>query len=315
MDRLDAMEVLTRVVETGNLSAAGRSLGMPLATVSRKISDLEAHLETRLLHRASRRVTLTDAGAAYVAACRRILEEVREAERAAAGEYSAPRGALTVAAPIVFGRRHVLPILADFLAAFPEIDVRLALSDRPVDLIEEEVDAALRIGVLPDSSLIATRLGEIRRVVCASPSYFARRGAPLRPSDLASHDCVTFEGLAAPRQWRFFDGKSEVAVDLRSRLVVTTAEAAADAAIAGLGVTRLLCYQIAPAFRDGRLALALEEFEPAPLPAHLIHAGGGRLPQKLRAFLDFAAPRLQSRMAEAELPRRGVRQGGARSSK
>jgi DNA-binding transcriptional LysR family regulator len=302
MDRLDAMAVFASVVETGSLSAAGRRLGMPLATVSRKISELEAHLQTRLLTRTSRRVALTDAGSDYIAACRRILEDVAEAERAAAGEYSAPRGALTVAAPLVFGRRYVLPIVTEFLNNYREIDVRLALSDRAVNLIEEAVDVAVRVGELPDSSLMATRVGEIRRIVCASPEYFAARGAPRRPEDLAHHDCVTFEGVAAPHLWRFGSGASERTVPVRSRLVVNTAEAAADAAVAGLGVARLLCYQAANSVHGGGLQLALEAFEPSPSPVHIVYPSGGRLPQKLRAFLDFAAPRLRARMEEARLP-------------
>ncbi|MGY4305605.1 DNA-binding transcriptional LysR family regulator [Bradyrhizobium sp. USDA 4369] len=303
MDRIDAMATLVAAVDAGSLSAASRRLGMPLATVSRKISDLEAHLRTRLLNRTSRRLTLTDAGRAYVAASRRILEEIAEAERSASGEYATPRGSLTVTAPIVFGRLHVLPVISDFLQAYPEIDIRLAMSDRIVNVHEEQVDVALRIGELPDSSLLATRVGTIRRVVCGSPAYFAARGAPLQPSDLATHDCITFDGLAASDAWAFGARHGPLSVRIRSRLVVNTAEAAIDAALSGLGVTRVLSYQVAGAVHAGRLQLALESFEPPPAPVSLVHAGQGLLPLKLRAFLAFAAPRLKARLAEAGLSR------------
>jgi DNA-binding transcriptional LysR family regulator len=299
MDRLESMSILVAVVEAGSLSAAARRLGTPLATVSRKVSELEGHLKTRLLNRTSRRLTLTDAGQSYVAACRRILEQVDEAERAASGEFSAPRGELIVTAPIVFGRLHVLPVATEFLAAYPEIKVRLALADRVVNLMEDHVDVALRIGALPDSSLMATRIGVIRRVVCASPAYFAARGVPKTLADLAAHDCIGFDVLTTAEAWTFEQGRSEISVPISARLTVTTAEAVVDAAISGVGIARVLSYQAAQALRDRRLALALVDFEPAPWPVHLVYTGGRMLPLKLRAFLDFAAPRLKDRLAES----------------
>lgn len=295
------MSVLVSAVDAGSLSAASRVLAMPLATVSRRISELEAHVGTRLLNRSSRRLSLTDAGRSYVAACKRILEEVGEAERAASGEYSAPRGDLTVTAPVVFGRLNVLPVVSDFLQAFPDVRIRLMLSDRVVNLFEEHVDVAVRIGELPDSSLVATRLGAIRQVACASPAYFAARGTPQRPEDLSGHDCISFEVLMSPEAWKFGDGRFQVSVPIRSRLVVTTAEAAIDAAIAGLGVTRVLSYQMASAARTGQLAVVLEDFEATPWPVNLVYGGGRLLPLKLRAFVDFTASRLRSRIAEISL--------------
>jgi len=297
MDRLESMSMLVTAVEAGSISAAARRLGRPLATVSRRLSELEGHLGTRLLNRSSHRLTLTDAGRSYVAACRRILEEVGEAERAAAGEYSAPRGQLTVTAPIVFGRLHALPVVAEFLGAYPEVDLRLALADGVVNLHEGRVDLAVRIGELPDSSLIAARLGAIRRVICASPAYLSARGTPECPRDLGQHDCVTFEGLMAPEAWTFAVGKTVQSVPIRSRLVVNTAEAAVDAAAAGIGLTRVLSYQVATAVQAGRLAVVLEAYEPAPWPVSLVYAGGALLPLKLRAFIDFAVPRLKARLA------------------
>lgn len=294
MDRLDAMTVLLAAVEDGSLSAASRRLGSPLATVSRKVAELEAHLNTQLVIRSSRRLSLTDAGRAYVASARQILEQVDEAERAAAGEYAAPRGDLAISAPVLFGRIHLTPIAATFLGAHPDIDLRLLLLDRPVNLLEEHIDLALRIGALADSSLIATRLGAVRRVVVASPDYLARAGEPLTPQDLADHACITFEGASAARSWRF--GEDDVAV--RSRLSVNQAEATIEAAIAGLGVTRALSYQAVQAIRDGRLKLLLQAYEPAPWPVSLIYPGQGRLALKVRAFLDWAAPRLRERLTE-----------------
>jgi DNA-binding transcriptional LysR family regulator len=297
MDRLESMSTLITAVEAGSLSAASRKLGMPLATVSRKVSELETHLRTRLVNRTSRRLTLTDAGRSYVAACKRILDDIGEAERAASGEYAAPRGDLVIAAPIVFGRLHVLPVAIEFLKTYPDIDVRLTLADSVVNLQEHHVDLAVRISELPDSSLVATRVGAIRRVVCGSPDYFAARGTPKSPVDLARHDCITFHGLTSPDRWQFGEGKSALSVPIHSRLTVNTAEAAIDAAIASVGVTRVLGYQVASALRSGALTLALEKFEPAPRPVSLVYAGQGLLPLKLRAFIDFAAPRLKARLA------------------
>jgi len=294
MDRFESMSVLLAVVEAGSLSAAARRLNAPLATVSRKVSELETHLKTRLLNRSSRRITLTDTGRSYVAACKRILEDLGEAERAASGEYSAPRGDLIVTAPIVFGRLHVLPVVIEFLRAYPDIDIRLGLADRILNILEDPVDLAVRIGALPDSSLMARRVGSIRRVICGSQSYFAQRPAPKKPGDLAAHDCITFAGMTAPDIWTFPAGKAETAVSIHSRLVVNTAEAAIDAARAGIGVTRVLSYQVASALRDGALVLVLEDFEPEPLPVNLVYVGQRLLPLKLRAFLDFATPRLKA---------------------
>lgn len=301
MDRLESMSTLLAAVETGSLSAASRKLGVPLATVSRKVSELEAHLRTRLVNRTSRRLTLTDAGRSYVAACKRILEEIEDAERAAKGEYTAPQGDLTITAPIVFGRLHVLPVTMDFLNAYPAINVRLVLGDRVINLVENHVDLAVRIGALPDSSLVAMRIGEIRRVACASPAYFAQHGTPQTPDDLRSHACITFDTLYASEGWAFLLGKSEKSIPVTSRLVVNTAEAAIDAAVASIGIARVLSYQVASGVRAGRLVVVLRDFEPVAWPVNLIHGGQPLLPLKLRAFLDFAGPRLKSRLAEATI--------------
>jgi len=294
MDRLDAMNVFLAVVDAGSLSAAGRRLGMPLATVSRKLAELENHLGARLLNRSTRRLVLTEPGTAYERACRRILDDVVGAERAAAGEYDAPRGELAITAPLAFGRLHVLPVVTAFLQAHPEVDVRLALGDRIAHLLDEHVDVAVRIGVLPDSRLNAVALGSLRSVVCASPAYLEAHGTPRTPADLARHRCITFEATF-PTPWQF-EGATPF-TPARPRLVTNTAESAVDAAAAGLGVTRVLSYQADAALRAGQLHLLLHAFEPAPVPVHLVYDGQQRVTSKLRAFLDFAAPRLRERLA------------------
>lgn len=293
MDRLDAMQVLVDIVAAGSLSAAARQLDMPLATVSRKLADLEAHLGTRLLIRSTRRLTLTEAGAAYIETCRRILEEIDQAEKLVAGEYTEPKGDLVVTAPVVFGRMHVLPIINDFLKAYPNINVRVILGDRWINLIEEHVDIAVRVGYLPDSNLVALPVGNARQVVCGSPGYFERHGIPAHPHDLLNHACVMFEGSLSFRDWMFSDGNKSVSVLIRNRLIVNSAEAAIDAAVAEIGITRVLSYQIANQVRENKLQVVLDNFELAALPIHLVHTGQGRLPLKLRAFLDFTAPRLR----------------------
>ncbi|MGH6979134.1 MAG: LysR substrate-binding domain-containing protein [Brevundimonas sp.] len=300
MDRLEAMAMLAAAVETGSLSAAGRSLNVPLPTLSRKISDLEAHLGTRLLIRSTRSLKLTDAGEAYLMAARRILEEVAEAERSASGEYSAPRGDLMITAPVAFGRRRLEPVIVDFLAHYPEINVRLTLSDRNVHLIDDHVDVALRIGALPDSSLAAIRLGAVRQVVCASPAFLAAQGVPKTPADLAGLPCVTHDFMAPATMWTFGGDHGEMAVPIRSRFSVSTAEAAIDACIAGVGVTRLLSYQVCEAVGRGDLVVVLEPFEPALAPVSLVYARQGLLPVKLRGFLDFATPKLRTALVESE---------------
>jgi DNA-binding transcriptional LysR family regulator len=293
MDRLDAMSLLLTIVDTGSLSAAGRRLNMPLATVSRRLSDLEVRLKTRLVQRTSRRLALTDAGQTYVVACRRILEDVEELERAAAGEYAAPKGKLVVSCYVAFGRVHLVPIVAEFLAAYPDVDVRLMLTDGVVSLLEGEADVALRFGPLADSSLKAVRVGAMRQVLCASPDYLATRGMPRVPTDLTEHDCVTFLALKQPDLWEF-PGEQ---IRVRSRLVVNNVAAAVDAAMHGVGIACAFSYLVTDLLRTGRLSVVSLGAEPAPLPVSLVYAAEGLLPLKVRAFLDFCAPRLKARLA------------------
>jgi DNA-binding transcriptional LysR family regulator len=293
MNRLEAMTVFVTAMEDGSLSAAGRRLNMPLPTVSRKLSDLEAHLGVRLLIRSPRKLTLTEAGRDYLAACRDILDRVSEAELVATGSYAKARGQLVVAAPVVFGRLHVVPTIADFVAQFSDVDVRLVLGDRYVNLVEENVDVAIRIGDLPDSSLVATTLGTITKVVCASPAYLAQHGTPTVPADLGQHRCVKFENVRSSSEWLFPGPRGTASVSVRSRLTVNSADAALAACAAGVGITRVLSYQAAEAFRQGTLVRLLADHEPEAMPVRLVHVGQGRLPMKSRAFLDFVAPRLR----------------------
>lgn len=294
MDRLDAMATLVAAVDGGSLSAASRALRTPLATVSRKVADLEARLGAQLVVRTSRRLLLTDAGRAYVAACRLILDQVEDAERVAAGEYRTPRGHLSLTAPIMFGRLHVEPVVLAFLRAFPDISARLVLADHVVSLVDDHMDLGVRIGRLQDSSQIAVRLGDVRWVICASPDYLETRGEPADPDALADHDCLMFEGLYSSTVWTVGRGRSVRDVPIRPRFAVNSADAAIAAAIEGAGVTRVLSYQVAEAVRSGALRLILTSHAPDPLPVHLIYPDQSQLPLKLRAFLDFAAPRLKA---------------------
>lgn len=297
MDRFDAMRTLLAAVDGGSLSAASRKLRMPLPTVSRKVSELEQHLGTQLVIRTSRKLMLTDAGRGFVAATRTVLDLLDDAERTAAGEYRTPRGDLLVTASILFGRLHVTPIAIRFLAAFPEVNLKLVLADHVVDLVENHVDAAIRIGPLPDSALVASHVGDIHWVTCASPDYLARRGIPATPADLEHHDCIAFEALEPARTWRFGTGAGKTAITIRPRFAVSTADAVIEAAAAGVGICRTTSYQADAALRDGRLVKVLAGFIPEPVPIHLVHAEQAMIPLKLRAFLDFAKPLLKAQLA------------------
>jgi DNA-binding transcriptional LysR family regulator len=292
------MSVFVAAVSAGSLSAASRQLRMPLPTVSRKVSELEASLEAKLLVRGTRKLTLTDVGESYLRACRRILEELAEAERGASGDYKTPQGELVITAPVSLGRLHVVPVAAEFLAAHPRVDLRLLLSDRALNLVDDHLDLAIRVGELPDSTLVAARVGEIRSIVCASPAYLAARGVPKNPQALAAHDCVTFTGFGSAEPWSF---RASDSVRVRSRLSVSTADAAIDAAVYGVGLTRVLSYQAAAAIADRKLKVVLRKYEAPPIPVNLVYVRERRASGRLRAFLDFAAPRLRARLQRATI--------------
>jgi DNA-binding transcriptional LysR family regulator len=299
MDRLEAMSVIIAVTETGSFSAASRRLKSPVTTVSRKVAELEGRLKAQLFQRTSRRMTLTDAGRSYIDASKRIIEQVDDAEREVSGEYRIPKGEMAVTAPWGLGDTHLLPLAVEFLAAYPEISLRLMLTDRVVDATEENIDIAIRVGVIPESSMIATRVGSIRIVVCASPSYLEAHGRPEALGDLAGHDCVTIDDRGAPSVWKFVRGSRAKIAPIRSRLCVNTSEAAVLAAIEGAGLARVMSYKMDAAKRDGKLAIVLEEFEPEPLPVHIIYAPRKPVPLKLRAFLNWMTPRLKGRLTLA----------------
>ena len=306
MDRLESMSVLLAAVECGSLSKASKQLGLPLATVSRKVAELEAHLKATLLIRSARGLELTPSGRTYVAAAKAILEQLDDAERTAAGEYTEPRGDLMVTAPVMFGRLHVLPAVMQFLAAYADVAVGLMLTDRVTHFLDDQIDVALRIGPLPDSSLVATKLGDVRHVVCASPGYLAIQGGPDTPADLARHRVVSFENVSAASSWTFVSEGLETSATFRSRLSVNTIEAAIDAGLAGAGIIRAMSYQVAEFVRSGSLAVVLQDFEAPPRPVHLVYAGQNRLPLKLRAFIDFTVPRLREQLIRATLPDGGT---------
>ncbi|MBX9650995.1 MAG: LysR family transcriptional regulator [Xanthobacteraceae bacterium] len=300
MDRFEAMSAFVAVAKAASFSAAAREQGTPLATMSRRVADLEAELGVRLLSRSTRKLTLTDQGQIFYEACARILGEVRDAERSVTGEYRTPKGDLTVTAPAGFGRLHLQPVALEFLTAYPDINLRLMLVDRVVNLAEEHVDAALRIAELADSSLIARTLGHIRIVLSASPDYLARRGAPKHPRDLASHDCIAWSALGPASTWWFREMGVDQTFPIHIRMTTTIAESALAAAEAGLGIVQVTSYQAAEAIREGRLVVLLSQFECQTTPVNLVYASNRLLPAKLRAFIDFAMPRLEQRLRSIE---------------
>lgn len=287
MDRLEAMSLLMSTLDAGSFSAAARLRDMPVGTLTRKIGQLEEHLGAVLLIRSTRKLALTDAGRRYVAGARQIIDQVDQIEREAAGEFVGPTGQLVVSAPRMFGRLAVLPIVAEFLERHPGITIDLQLLDHNVDLAAGDADVAVRIGPLPDSGLIATRLGSMRSVIAASPELLDHHGTPAEAAELAS---LPFIRLNIPLPGSGANGSGKT-VD-PARLSVSSAEAAVDAATRGMGAVRVLHYQVAEAVRAGRLRLILEDHEDEAAPVHVLHASLHQLPQKTRLFIDFASVRL-----------------------
>ena len=296
MDRLAGMAALVSVAKAGGFSAASRETGIPLATLSRRVADLEAELGVPLLRRSTRQIALTETGQSYFQTCQRVLDEIRDAEENLRGEYRAPKGDLALTAPMGFGRLHLQPVVMEFLRAYPAINLRLILADRMVDFIEEPIDLALRIAELADSPLIARTLETIRMVVSASPQYLEKYGAPNHPSELTRHDCIAWSGMGPLNTWWFREGNTDRTFPIRTRFSTSSAESAIDAALNGLGLVQTTSYQAERGVRDGGLKILLEDFECAPTPVSLVHAGNRSVPLKLRAFLDFAGPRLSHRL-------------------
>jgi DNA-binding transcriptional LysR family regulator len=299
MDRIDAMKVFVAVLDEGSLAGAGRKLGRSPAAVSRALAVLESRVGVQLLHRTTRSSRLSEAGERFAAACRRVLTDLEEADVLAAGERSAPRGTLTLTAPLVSGEEVLRPILDDFLDAYPTVSAKLYLLDRPVNLIDEGIDAALRIAHLPDSSMVAIRVGEVRRVIAAAPSYLARHPRIHEPDDLAKQQIIAFSQFGVD-SWSFPPVHGSTiprTVQFMPRLVVNTVRAAVASAIEGHGLTRLLSYQVAEHVRDGRLRILLRSDEHTPLLVHVVTPQGRLSVPKVRAFVDFVVAPLRAQFA------------------
>jgi DNA-binding transcriptional LysR family regulator len=296
MDRIDAMKVFVTALDEGSLAGAGRKLGRSPAAVSRAVAFLENHVGVQLLHRTTRSRKLSEAGERYAAACRRVLTDLTEADVLVAGERSAPLGTLVLAAPVTSGEEVLRPILDAFLDAYPKVSARLYLLDRIVKLIDEGIDAALRIAHLPDSSMVALRVGEVRRVTVAAPSYLAKHPPIDQPGDLARHQIIAMNHFGVD-SWSFppIDGSTiPRTAQFTPRFVVDSVRAAVASAVEGRGVTRLFSYQVAAHVRDGGLRILLRSDEHAPLPVHVVTPAGRLSVPKVRAFVDFVVPRLRA---------------------
>ena len=298
-DRLDALTIFVAVAEQQSFAEAARHLSRSPASVTRAVAALEERLQTRLFNRTTRSVALTDAGARYLESCRRFLATYDELEAVNLSERAQPRGWINVTAPTMFGRLHVLPIVRSFLGEYPQVDVRMLLLDRVVSLVDEGLDLGVRIGQLPDSSLRAVRVGQVRRVVCAAPQYIARHGVPITPRDLGSHTVVACTAVTPiPDRWSFHGPSGVTSVAVKPRLVVNTTAGAVDAAVDGLGFTCVRSYQAEPHVAAGRLQTVLTEYEPPPAPIHIVHPEGRYLPAKVRLFLDHAASALRAKFGK-----------------
>lgn len=297
MDRFQEMHIFATVAQEQGFSSAARRLGLSAASVTRAVAALELRIGTQLLVRTTRSVHLSEAGQRYLEDCRRILAEVQEAEDSAAGSHAQPRGQLTVTAPILFGDLFVTPVMAAYLAQYPDVTINAVLVDRIVSMVEEGIDVAVRIGDLPDSSQHAIRVGDVRRVICGSPQYFARHGRPKHPQELATAPVVATSATGQQRSWPFLDAGEAITVRPEPRLIVTANQAAITAASLGLGLTRVLSYQVAAKVAAGELEIVLADFELPPLPIHLVYQGGRKAPARVRSFIDFAVTALRQHPA------------------
>jgi DNA-binding transcriptional LysR family regulator len=291
MDRWQAMRIFAKVADTASFAETARQMHLSPPAVTRAVAALEETVGARLFVRTTRTVKLTEAGQRYHADCRRILADIAEAEAAAAGSYAEPSGTLAVTAPILFGQMHVLPVVTEYLDTYPTMSARTLFVDRSVNVVEEGIDVAVRIGHLPDSGFTAARVGAVRRVICGAPAYFARRGIPARPQDLKDHRIAMSTGAWASPEWRF---AQDLRVTVHPALQSNVNGAGIAAALAGWGLTRVLHYQIGPALREGRLQVVLADFEEPPLPIHVVYPEGRQAPAKVRTFVDLAVSRLRA---------------------
>lgn len=297
MDRFHLMSVFVAVAEEESFAGGARRLGMSPPAVTRAIAMLEEHLGIKVLTRTTRFVRATDAGLRYLESARRIIAEAEEADEAAAGVHAAPRGHLAVTAPVLFGSIYVMPGIVDYLKRYPDVYVSAMFLDRVVNLLEEGLDVGVRIGELPDSTMRAIQVGHVRRVVCAAPEYLKQYGVLNEPQDLVTHSVICASPVSPANEWRFGTGKMVESVKIHPRLTVTNNDAAIQAALQGLGVTRLMSYQIAAHLAAGRLTRVLADYEPPPLPIHVLHREGRQVSAKVRSFVDLLVERLRADIA------------------
>ena len=291
------MTVFVAVVDCGGFASAARKLELSPPVVTRAVAELEERLGLRLLTRTTRFVRVTEAGARFADDCRRILAEIDEAEVTATGTHAAARGTLVLTAPVLFGHLYVVPVLVDYLHRSPEVDAQCLFVDRIVNLDEEGVDVAVRIGELPDSSMLATQVGRVRQVLVASPGYLQARGTPTMPDDLAQHTLISRGGLSPGVSWPFVAEGKTITQHLHARLRTSSNDSAVAAAVAGFGIARLLSYQVAEPLQQGRLRVVLEDFELPAWPIHIVHREGRRATQKVRGFIDLAVATLRANPA------------------
>ncbi len=293
MDRLQTMAVFVGVAEAGGFAAAARRLKLSPPSATRAVAELEARLGCRLLHRTTRSLSLTDAGQRYLVDCRRILAEVEEADRHAAGLHGVPKGLITVTASVLFGRIVLAPVLLALLDRYPDLSVSGLFVDRIVHLFDEGIDVAIRIGELPDSSLSAVRVGAVRHVLCAAPAYLAERGRPRSPAELSGHDIIDFVNMTPGGEWAFAkDGKTQ-SFRPPSRLLLNTADTAIAAAVDGRGITRVLSYMIVQQIKQGALEILLADWEPPALPVQVVHKEHGQTSARVRAVVDHFVQHLR----------------------
>jgi DNA-binding transcriptional LysR family regulator len=296
MDQLDSMRVFVVVSEQRSFAAAARQLALSPARVTRAVASLEERCGTKLLHRTTRVVRLTEAGAGYLLSCRRILSDLREADAQAGATQTKLTGQVSITAPMLFGRKHVGPLALSFLKRHPGVTLRMVFSDSVLDLFEQNIDVAIRIAQLPDSSLVATRVGSVRRVVCASPGYLRQHGVPRHPDDVRHHQVIGFTGMGEPKAWSFVvDGKLS-RVQTTPRLIVNSADLEIQAASLGHGLTKVLSYQITDELRDKRLRIVLAPFEQPPIPIHIVSTEGKQAAARVRAFVEYAAQGLRAQL-------------------
>ncbi|MBC3873355.1 LysR family transcriptional regulator [Undibacterium flavidum] len=293
MDKFHLISVFVAVVDTQGFAAAARKLNLSPPAVTRAMNELETALGLRLLTRTTRTVRVTEAGERYVQDCRRILAELVDADESVSGMHTAPRGRLCITAPVLFGSKYVTPIVTEYLHRYPEVSASCMFLDRIVNLVDEGIDIAIRIGELPDSSMQAIRVGQVRRVICGAPGYLQQHGIPVSPTDLHQHHIISASSVTPYPEWKLIENGEQRSIRLQARMITTTNDSALTAALSGFGLTRLLSYQIAEHLQTGQLKTVLPEYEPAPLPVHVVHREGRQASQRVRSFLDLIVERLR----------------------